>query len=279
MKFACGLTLYNPTQLEINNIFLYSKKFEKVYIFNNSDKLDCEFTFLLEQIDNVYIIHSGSNEGLSVALNCLCLAAIGEFDFICLLDQDSVFSEKNIIKIMSGIEKYNEQDVVIFSPKIVYDHYPQTNVSIEEVSSEDWVITSGSFVNLGLFEAVGGFDEAYFIDRLDFDFCYSSKCKGFKIKIINSSNLFQSLGTTKEIFNFKFFEHSSLRNYYSFRNRIYFYLKKKNGRVLFNSTILVLLSFKQIFRILFFEGDKTEKIKSILLAIKHYASGKMGKKH
>jgi rhamnosyltransferase len=89
-------------------------------------------------------------------------------------------------------------------------------------------------LNLSLFNIIGGFDEALFIDEVDLDFCYNSITKGYQIIQFKNVFLNHSLGKIsfhKSLKNLKLTPrtlHSPQRVYYMVRNFLYVNAKYKN---------------------------------------------------
>lgn len=277
MKFCAGLTLYNPSDNELRKLQAYSIIFSHVYVVDNSEvAISLNETF--KDLKNVEILHQGSNIGLSEALNLMCNSAKESFEFICLLDQDSIFESNYLNSLIRDITLDTSITTAVYSPTVIYNHNFEDYNAKPGFTKVDWAITSGSFVNLQLFDIIGGFDDAYFIDRLDYDYCYSAKVLGYEIKRSNGALLLQSLGTSRSVFGFKFYQHSPLRNYYSFRNRLYFYFRKRKSSIsIVNYSLVFFLSIKQIIKILAIEDCKSQKLKFIVIAIKDYYVRKMGK--
>ncbi|MGL5237286.1 MAG: glycosyltransferase, partial [Plesiomonas shigelloides] len=263
---------------ELSNVRAYSDIFDCVYIVDNSDRPNMDNN-IFSEIENVEFIHRGTNIGLSDALNLMCFKAADSFDYICLLDQDSVFGNDKINLMMGGINKHEDNLTAIYAPRIIYAHNNNNEFKpVKGFDDVDWVITSGSFLNLHAFKVIGPFDKAYFIDRLDFDYCYFARLHGYNIKVSNEVCLFQTLGASVSFFGFKHYQHSPLRNYYSFRNRIYFYLRREcNKNYIYKIIKLFALSCKHILSIIVVEDNKIEKLKFIYLAINDYLSHRMGK--
>ena len=280
MKKICGaITLYNPTKEELDNLSLYIKFFDSLFICNNTDDSSQNNSLdYLNECENVYIISSGTNQGLSISLNLLCDAAIfQEYDYICLLDQDSTFNLNNLNKMISFINDFKSEKVAIFSPFIEYDHKIYPSNESNEFDEVDWAITSGTFVNLKYFACDKRFDENYFIDRIEFDYCQRILKDGYKIIRYNRSKIAQSLGYPSKFLFFNYYQHSPLRNYYICRNRIYFYTKKSNLSYRVFIPKLLLASTRQVMRILFLEDRKLEKLKYILKGVIDSYNGKYGK--
>jgi rhamnosyltransferase len=93
-----------------------------------------------------------------------------------------------------------------------------------EVSVVGSAITSGNLVKVSLFDEVGLYDESFFIDCVDFDFCVRLRQAGRSIHRVSAAVMHHQLGTRREIPAFLrryYSEHSPLRRYYSSRNTLY----------------------------------------------------------
>lgn len=281
MRFCCGVTVFYPTENELESIAKYKDVFERVYVFDNTEGVDCKkvesyftgkngFTYLSNQ----------QNDGLSIAFNVMCQRAIEEgFDFVCLFDQDSFISGKDLLKMVNFIENDKSNKVGVYVPEVVYNNsgeskvIPDSDVDFIEV---DWAISSGSFINLFIYRKTQGFDENYFIDRLDFDYCNTIRILGFNVIRIKNATLYQSLGEKKRVFFSNVSQHNALRHYYIFRNRMYFYLKK-NKFSLYRLLKLSLISTNHLLKILVLEDQKKNKISMVIVGSKDFLCGKMGK--
>ena len=216
MKICCGIILYNPSDSDVKNVQFYQEKFDKVYIYNNTEKNDKELNKKVKE-NNTSIISSGVNDGLSMACQRLCEKAKKDsYDYIILFDQDSRINEESI----DALKNVNFEDgVAIYTPQIVYKgKEPISENGIEYVS---WCITSGSMINLHYFGNDYNFDINYFIDRVDKDFCEQIIRAGKKIVRVNEAILIQELGKMRMINGKPHYNHSTLRHYYIFRNSMY----------------------------------------------------------
>lgn len=269
-KIACGVVFYNPQPKEVKNISSYLNVFDKIYIYDNS--LNCNEEYKKINNKKIEYIYNGKNDGLSKAYNIMCKKAIIEsYNYICLLDQDSLFLKEDIIRIIDKIEKNKNDKIAIFCPQIIYKNLKDKVVNKKEEEVE-WCISSGTFLDLNSFKVIGEFDENYFIDRVDSDYCYQLKKAGYKILKLNDSILKQELGNSEIKFNQVVIEHNPVRNYYIFRNRLYFY--KKNKKIYG----AILPTLKQIFNVLVFEKEKLEKLKNMKDGFFDFYRGKFGEK-
>ncbi len=270
MKYAAGITLYNPSVSQINHIKQYSTIFDKVFVFDNSepnyDKPNYSFP------DNYIIITENCNKGLPYAYNRIIQHVdCSDIDFLCTLDQDSIFENNEIKKIFDFLENNDNSDIGIVAPYIDYGFGKHNHFS--SIESKKWVITSGSFVNLSVINRYDiKYDEGYFIDKFEIDLCKQLDTKGLKILMFHDAILKQELG---EYSGHRHPNHNWLRHYYLFRNRFYFNNKFYNGIKKY------FLSFSQSFKhcllIIMYENNKARKIRQIKKAYKDYKIGKMGK--
>ena len=285
-KFCFGVTLYNPTDKQIMNLTNYINCAGKIYVYDNSEKKNQKLIDIIKKNNKIQYITFNKNNGLSKAFNYICNLALSEnFEYICLMDQDSVFTENNIKLIENEIEYHEDNNVALYVPKIKYiNSYEE--IFFDEMDSNNlknstrnlkWAITSGSFINLKLHKIIGEFDENYFIDRVDLDYCKNIKKNKFLIKEISKCNLFQFLGDRINDKS-KYSEHNSIRHYYIFRNRLYFYNKyRKDYNIIKRNFIIFFGSLKQIFNILILENNKIDKLNMIYKGFRDYSSRNMGK--
>lgn len=274
-KICCGVVIYNPNQKEIENILKYKEVFEDLIIFDNSDFS----TKKIEFPKDIVVLNKNGNQGLAKAYNIMCGWAINHnYDLICIFDQDSIMSSMELKTMFEAIDKVNLDSVAVISPNTAFDHQ-NYSISIDnesEIEEVEWTISSGSFLNLEIYAQNGPFDENFFIDRIDIDYCYTMRSKNKKILKVNSVQMNQTLGETKKILFWNIKQYSSIRHYYSFRNRLYYYLKKhkkikKSKWLTFKGSIL------QITQIILMENDKLNKLKMLWKASKDYRNNRMGK--
>lgn len=255
-----GIITYNPDiKIVKKNLDIYNKKEIKIVIVDNSSNNIAEIMSLITNYKNVSIIKNEENKGVANALNQIMLH-FQELDFkwVLTFDQDSLIPD-NVLDLM--IDYIDLNNIGILAPHINYGfnfeekkHY---NNIIDEV---DWCITSGSMVNINAWSDVGGFDESFFIDFVDTDFCYRIKNKKYKICKINNIELKHQLGNLK-IYNvfgkkIKVMNHNKMRKYYYSRNSIICHKKNKTyykSKQMIKDISLILI------KTIGFEKNKIEK--------------------
>ncbi len=272
MKFSAGITLFNPSKKQIDRVFDLACCFDIIYLFDNTDNENISHFF--DECDKIHYYSIQKNMGLSYAFNHILKQASADgIDFVCTLDQDSLFEEKDINLLKDKIERVIDiRSVGIVAP---YIDYGDTDYKlVDELVQKKWVITSGSFVNLKLVLANNiYYDDNYFIDKFEIDFCENVIKHGFSILMYCGSVLHQELGERGKYKNHP--NHNPLRHYYLFRNRYYF--NKKWFRFPKRVVLNFLQTCKHLSQIILYENMKKDKIKMLSRARRDYKKGRMGK--
>jgi rhamnosyltransferase len=235
MKIAAVVILYHPDEKAVENILSYSSFVTKVYIADNTEIPDRKTVDSISSvIPPCVYIHDGNNNGIAARLNEVCRRAKADgFDFILTMDQDSAFDQAVIANFFRCFDHFPDKgQVAMFGVQYENPHWAS-----DECNPVPWttLITSGSLVNLGLFEQTGGFDENLFIDTVDFEYCYRSIQKGFKIILFKNILLTHHLGTKKlqdsssKKRAASYSLHSPIRLYYMTRNYMYLRAKYKSS--------------------------------------------------
>ncbi len=229
MNIAGVVILYQPPLSVIPNIATYLPFLDTLYVFDNTETKDELLHQQLLMLEKVVLIHENKNKGIATRLNEAARFSLAQkYDWLLTMDQDSSFDSKALKRYISCIEAVEQKDkIAMFGINHESDNHIADCNCIEAVH----LITSGSIINLSLFNKTGGFDEALFIDEVDIDYCYNAIIKGYKLFKFKNIFLNHSLGTKsyhKSLKSFKITSrtlHSPERLYYMVRN--YFYVNKK----------------------------------------------------
>jgi len=171
------------------------------------------------------------------------------------------------------------KSVGISCPWIVDKNFPgkSTRITSYEV---DFCITAGSLISLEAYSNVGGFNENFFIDYVDFEYCLKLKRNFFKIIKNPKAQLLHTVGELKKWnigpVSFYSTNHSPLRLYYRTRNR--FQLReiyKSDNKRFFKEDLINF--FKEIGTIILAETDKIQKMKMILRGYMDFKKSRFGK--
>lgn len=285
-KVSAGIILYNP---EINrlkdNVKAISPQVDTVYCFNNdSDNIE-EIRSLIATFDNVVLIDEKNNLGISVALNRIAQKSSEDgYEWMLALDQDSVCPTNMI----SEFSKYfDEKKVGIICPVAIDRRRPSKAISKDSVNEVDDTITSGSLLNLKIYEKVGGSDEYLFVGLVDDEYCYRLRLNGYRILQVNSvvmdhelgelspskyADFWLKLGNMLHNDKIKALSYKRkvkpVRVYYATRNIIYLSNKYKNNPTyLFSKRFAIKNGLSNILR-------SDDKVKVIQAFIKGYNDGK-----
>ena len=283
MKIAAMVILYHPCQETIDNINSYYDYADKIYVFDNTEQQTILKDQLLLQTKISYH-HNGRNEGIAKRLNeaaHLCIA--DEFDWLMLMDQDSGFTEPMIKNYLQSFHQYKcTKNIAMFGVNFEQDIQADLLPCTPVFSTE--LITSGTLLNLSLFQKIGGFNENLFIDAVDHEYTIKSLLAGYKIVQFPYILLTHQIGTLvkrasiKTLFLIKKTKklHSPLRCYYVYRNNLYLQQKYKNTDVI-NMQKLNKISKSIIYTTLYYGRNSFKLMQYIFQAKKDFKDNKMGK--
>ena len=269
------IVTYNPNMHDL--IVLISRiknQFHEIMIVDNGSKNRSEIEILTKK-EEVGILLFAKNLGIAKALNVgIRYFAKKNFTWVATFDQDSEPS----LDFVEQFQNFNFNDNVA----VVGSYYLDRNWSDEEKEQAKleqkhfeitrYVITSGAFIKISVWEKVNGFDESLFIDWVDWDFNERVFDSGYDV--IRTSCLLMShqvgetfkvnpfLKTLLGLNNRPVRDHSAFRQYYIFRNRFIFYKRYKN-----ENWILISLRSLIALRELLLLQQAFEKIKAAFSGI------------
>ena len=287
MKGIAGtVVLYHPDEQEVlRNIRSYLSYVELLIVVDNTEVPD---TNLGEQIKSagaaIRYIANNENRGIAAALNTAALLAFNEgHRWLLTMDQDSYFDKEEIEKYLSNFRElfFHQNKVAVVAPSHNKSQFVSGQAALySEVTT---VITSGSLMQLALWNEAGGFCEKLFIDEVDHEYCYRLVEKGYTIVQFVNTFLNHRLGTTKTggylgaVATKERVIHSPRRVYFMVRNYLYV---RKLYRKLFPA------EFKRrdqevmnrIKNNLFFSGHFWKNVKQVLAGYRHYKTGNFSNK-
>lgn len=285
---TCAVIItYNPSEKDLDNIRHLHRIVTCLVIYDNSEKSIAE---KLDFACNGIIISLGENVGIAKALN-IGVQRANELGYkkVFLFDQDSIIDGNFIDKMMLFSQEY---PAALWAPNY-YDINKKSNgwfinfgfwskrrfkCDHKNIAEADLAITSGSLIDVEVWEQVGGFCEPYFIDHVDNEYCLKLKKAGYIVKVNCQITMQHAIGNASVHhmfgFNLSTSNHSALRRYYMSRNYIAL-LKKFKLPSLFVVYLLYLI--KTVILITCFENDKKKKLIYTLRGLWHGMIGKMGK--
>ncbi|WP_415853784.1 glycosyltransferase [Sinomonas sp. G460-2] len=285
---TAGIITFEPDIERLReNLNAISSQVLQVLIYDNGSSNSVEIANLADVSSNTKVIFSAANEGVATGLNRLAEAALNlGAASLLTLDQDSVCSPG----MVSALAAELVDGIGMVTPYIV-DRNKQT---IEEYRRLDLprldryrqparkgAITSGALLDLSAWRNVGGFDETFFIDYVDYDFNQRLMEAGYAILRVNSTALLHEVGRATptwlrvprkdlagrwHIERFFAFGHSPARCYYKARNRILF--TRKHGRNLGFTHEGIWQIPQQIALTLLFERQRVAKLEGFARGIR-----------
>jgi rhamnosyltransferase len=136
-----------------------------------------------------------SNLGLPIRFNEAIRVARDSGDhFALLLDHDSVLQPETVARLLEvhdqvsgklplgALEARNEEPIVLPTDDFLSGYWRRRNPDLAVGLTDDFLGTnSGLFVPLEVVEKVGGFDETYFLDAVDFEFTLRLRTAGGRL--------------------------------------------------------------------------------------------------
>lgn len=185
------------------------------------------------------LISNASNVGLAAALNqgiahCAARGAAR----VLLLDHDSTVAPD----LVAALSRAGDENTAIRVPAIRYAHgdnrcrWPSSEHrpaplfrllyadQMVAPAAVDLAIGSGMLIDVTVWQQIGGFDEALFIDLVDTEYCLRARQHGYRIIAVPEASLQHALGqaSRRRLLGAKVFptHHSATRHYFISRNRI-----------------------------------------------------------
>ncbi len=236
---------------------------------------------------------NGENVGIATALNqgIEALRRAGA-ETALLFDQDSDPPAALLSDLPAAIARSNEvgERVALVGPAyddprlggvapfVRFRHWKLERLTPEgnEPIDVDFLITSGSCINLRCWSEVGPMDDALFIDFVDLEWCVRAKYKGYRILGLPWIRMSHELGAEPvHIFGRPYPMHGPLRHYYQFRNVIAL-LKRSYMPWSWKTTELVKLPVRLVVYS-FFPDQRSQHIMMALRGLRDGWVGRLGR--
>lgn len=231
----------------------------------------------------VDLIENERNEGIAKALN-QGVARASELGatWVLTLDQDSEVDPDLLQGLRSIYVRYPARArVAIIQSNARSKHGGQVFVRCKELApgfiEAKTVITSGSLIALGAYNAVGPFREDFFIEGVDLEYCLRLRQRGFKILLSCRPLMVHAAGTMTErrLFGRTVIvaNHAPWRYYYMSRNlaRIMALYFRYEPLWVFAAAVNFA---KALTKLLLFEDRRLEKLGLIAAGIRDAITGR-----
>jgi rhamnosyltransferase len=289
-KIASIMVTYNPEEDVIENVKSIIQSCERLIIIDNGSSSSSKDNLnLLQEESKVTFIYNQKNMGLGHALNqginyILHSPDLSQIEWIATFDQDSNVDNDFFSKMLASYEAHpNKEVVAIIAPNWTEEKLLNQEISrkveIDGLEEKKTVITSGSLVKRKIFTEIGLFEEEFFIDFLDHEFCLRARKYGYKVFMSPQVSMVHNLGDTKQHkllrSNVMATNHNYIRRYYITRNRLYTYKKYFRSEKAWIKEDFVATA-KEFIIILLFEQDRGKKLGSMFKGLFDALSGKKG---
>jgi rhamnosyltransferase len=277
-KVWAVVVTHNPTPDFEQNVRALVPQVERVVVVDNqSSPAIQQFIAKVASAYDSEIIWSQQNLGIASALNTgVELAIAGNAcQWILMLDQDSRVPPDFVANMFNAYESCSFKDKVAliganyqlaFRPLRTPD--PGRDALIfQEVKT---LMTSGTLAKRSVFADCGNFDESFFMDYVDHEFCFRVRRHGLRIIQANNAVLQHRLGspTLHRILGRHFVtaNYSPNRRYHQARNRVVFYC-----RYFWSDPSWVVSDifkwFREIVKMIVAERERKKKLASVVRGV------------
>jgi rhamnosyltransferase len=279
------IVTYHPDAAMLENMNSILAQVQGLVVVDNGSNADEVHALQMTSRDlSFHLIENGENLGIAEALNQGVRWAKSEgYSWVILFDQDSKIPVGFVPQIFAAWESHPERERVAS----IYPRYadPDTGMEVSVPRAIDGSLvlpmTSGTLMPLWIFESIGWFASEYFIDLVDWEYCFRIRAAGFLVIDARHARLLHAAGSPAKttVLGRAFYpsHHSAARRYYISRNCIAFYRKYL---FIFPGWV-----FNCIFRQLrdmvvcsIAEEDRARKFRNFLLGTWDGLTRKMGKR-
>ncbi|RQV21940.1 glycosyltransferase family 2 protein [Burkholderia cenocepacia] len=237
-------------------------------------------------------VANGANLGIATALNQgIERLAAANCTSVLLFDQDSEPSDELLVELprTMAAERMRNRRVALVGPAyedarlggvapfVRFGYVKLHRVQPDGVQpvEVDFLITSGSCVNLAVWRDIGPMDDSLFIDFVDLEWCVRARSKGYSVLGAPALRLKHELGGEPvKVFGRSYPGHSAVRHYYLFRNAIAL-IRRSYVPWSWKSTELVKMPVRLAIYALFMQ-PRVAHLRLSLLGIWHGLTGRTG---
>ena len=268
MNIAGCVVIYNPDEGAAKNISTYAPLVQKVFVIDNSDTANEDVLSKIRAVgSNIEIISMHGNMGIA--------ASKQGFDYLLTMDDDSYFTGDTLSQYLDKAKAIFDSDDKVIQIGIHNSGDKDDDLVVNNENPE-WLITSGSIMDIRKSVEVGAFLEKLFIDEVDREFCYRASKMGYKMRRVLDLTMQHNLGAPirGKILgrSFEAMGHSKIRKYYIFRNCTYVMMTYPQTRKPYRHFL-----FATWLKTILVEDDKLNKLKYMRMGRRDAKRGKFGK--
>jgi rhamnosyltransferase len=265
---------HNPAPDFGENVRALISQVKKIIIVDNQSLPSIrQFVGKVASTFETEVIWSQHNLGIASALNAgINLASSSdECQWILMLDQDSHVTPHFVAIMCNAYEACPFRDAVA----LIGATYQLAFRTLQAPSADgrtlkfrevETLMTSGTLVKRRVFADCGSFDESFFMDYVDHEFCFRVRRHGLRIIQANEAILEHELGspTSHRLFGKSFVtsNYSPNRRYHNARNRLIFY-----RRYFYSESAWIVCDWfrwlRELLKMIVVEGDRKNKLASV----------------
>lgn len=252
------IVLYNPQIEKIRRNFsrYYDSDCNVIFIVNSTTEVfKNQLISETKEKENIHLVFLRENVGIAQAQNIGInfYLKTPKITNIIFFDQDSYMEVSEINKLQSLFYNHDIEKPALIGPSV--DQI--SNNGLRKVTE---TISSGSLIPVSVLYNVGMFKSKYFIDFVDYEWCWRAQGYGYNIYIADDINIVHQtehdirrrLGHTME---------KPFRLYFVYRNLLWA-LRDTNMGILFETKWLFRYLVKALFQITI-ASDRLKRLKKI----------------
>jgi rhamnosyltransferase len=286
---------FNPKISVLNELIVNLKhQVDNIIVVDNASK---NANRIREIVDLGICYFSEINNGIAFAQN-VGIEKARELGSVAAVffDQDSL-PGKNLVQELISAKQSAEKNgikVATVGPFYCdvrtgnYSHYVSSKFNnIDKISKVvslnvlpeyqecDFIISSGSLVELDVFLTVGKLNESLFIDAVDIEWCYRALSLGFTTIVASNATMLHEIGDDViKFFGHEFTVNSPIRSYYYLRNMLYLTSLPYVPFIWKRKYLSKLIVFSLVSGIIY--PNKIKRLKAIFWAVVDFFDGKLG---
>ena len=286
---AVGLVTYQPDLGLLTEVLASLSGQAPIMILVDNGSANATAIYDLKGVfHNLEVVSLGANRGLPVAWNVIMKRARAlDLPWVLISDQDSIH-QSNAVSALTGLS--NKADLGLIAPVFLDRNAPETSTEPLKSSCPDpelrevnAVIASGGLYSVTAWESVGGFDENFFIDYADFDYCLRLRLAGWKVYQTNQVTLSHTVGNLKRIGPVSTWNHSPKRLFHMSQDTLYFGHKHRKvslGKPHNHGTwFYFFIVVKKALWVILFEEEKIKKTAFLFGGIYSFVKNRILSRH
>lgn len=285
------ITTYHPDDGFVDRVERVRSQVGSVVIVDDGASPD-NVTCLRHWFSNtpkVILHHNETNMGIAASLSKgVAIAKCEGYSWALTLDDDTLVAPdmvQTLVDYWKQIAKQGGKPIALMG--MLYRDVHIGEISDRRTGSKGLpyadkreIMTSGSLLSLDAYKAIGPFRNDFFIDFVDYDYCFRARSMGFRVIQVFRAGMEHSLGHLRlykiagkivETYN-----HSPARLYYLFRNSSVFMREVFLSDPLFALALFV-SNLRTVVLVAFLESDKRTKIRYILRGVLDGCRNRLGR--